>query len=297
MKSRYRYEVTGCASPKNEDSFSAIIRPLPVEPAPYYKLGMSKEFVEMCIVKDGIVIVAGATGEGKSSTLSSIIRYILENDTQIKGIILTHEDPIEVSYDSIKSEHSVPIQSSVGEGAHIKTFSLANISAMRRSPDLVFLGELRDGPTVEAAVELSLTGHPVFATTHANNISAILPRLISRFPQEIQGQKAYDIIDTVRVLISQKLIYDVDGNIFAVREQLQFTPELRQYLKPLTVQPDLLYKKVDAIMQAGLLGSRSYENQGREMLQSGKIDETSYRYLVEEGEAFDEEAIQELNSL
>lgn len=297
VKARYRYEVTGCASPKTEDSFSAIIRPLPVEPAPYHKLGMTKEFVDMCIVKDGIVVVAGATGEGKSSTLSSIIRYVLENDTIIKGIILTHEDPIEVSYENIPSQHSIVIQSSVGEGQHIRSFSDANISAMRRSPDLVLLGELRDAPTVEAAVELSLTGHPVFATTHANNISAILPRLISRFPQEIQGQKAYDIIDTVRVLIAQKLIRDVNDNMFAVREKLQFTPELRQYLKPFTVQPDLLYKKVDAIMANGLLGSKSYEIQGRQMLESKKINIENYRYLVEAGNDFTEDDIEQLDKL
>jgi len=72
VKARYRYEVTGCASPKNEDSFSAIIRPLPIDPIKYDKLGMSEEFVNMCIVKDGIVLFAGATGEGKSTSLSAI---------------------------------------------------------------------------------------------------------------------------------------------------------------------------------------------------------------------------------
>lgn len=297
VKARYRFEVTACASPKNEDAFSAIIRPLPIEPIKYDKLGMSEEFVNMCIVNDGIVIFAGATGEGKSTSLAAIIRYIAENDTPIKGIILTHEDPIEVSYDNIQSKHSVVIQSSIGVGQHINSFEAANRSAMRRSPDLVLVGELRDGPTVESAVELSLTGHPVFATTHANNVSAILPRLISRFPQEIQGQKAYDIIDTVRVLVAQKLIKNTNDEIFAVREVLRLTPELRQYLKPLTVTPDLLYKKIDAIMAAGLLGSRSYEREGKELLEKGIIDEYNYRKLVEHSEAFDEEMLMELNAL
>ena len=294
VKARYRYEVTGCTSPKNEDSFSAIIRPLPIDPIVYHKLGMSEEFVKSCIVKDGIVLFAGATGEGKSTSLSSIIRYIAENDTIIKGILLTHEDPIEVSYENIESEHSIVIQSSVGDGQHIESFSAANRSAMRRSPDLALVGELRDGPTVESAVELSLTGHPVFATTHANNVSAILPRLISRFPQGIQGQKAYDIIDTVRMLVAQKLIQDVDGNIFAVRETLRVTPELRQYLKPLCVTPNLLYKKVDAIMEAGALGSTSYKRQGQDLFNQGIIDERNYRRLVEDGNEFDEETILEL---
>ena len=297
VKARYRYEVTACASPKNEDAFSAIIRPLPIEPIKYDKLGMDEAFVNMCIVKDGIVLFAGATGEGKSTSLAAIIRYIAENDTIIKGILLTHEDPIEVSYDNIESTHSVIIQSSIGEGQHVVSFDAANRSAMRRSPDLVLVGELRDGPTVESAVELSLTGHPVFATTHANNVSAILPRLISRFPQDIQGQKAYDIIDTVRVLVAQKLIKNTNDEVFAVREVLRFTPELRQYLKPLTVTPDLLYKKIDAIMKAGLLGSQSYERQGKDLLARGVIDQHNYRLLVEDSHAFDEDVLSQLDAL
>ena len=111
---RFRYEITGCASAINENSFSVILRPLADEPTPYYELGMTKELVLDCIVPNGIVIISGATGEGKSTTLAAIYRYISEEDTLIKGILLTHEGPIEINYDSInrRSKHSVVIQSS-----------------------------------------------------------------------------------------------------------------------------------------------------------------------------------------
>lgn len=300
MKSRYRYEVTGCASPTSEKAFSAILRPLPVDPLSYDKLGMDVPFVKQCIVKDGTVIFAGATGEGKSTSLAAIIRYIIENDTMIKGNILTHEDPIEVSYDNIRSSHSLVTQSGIGQGQHVKSFDAANRSAMRRSPDLVLVGELRDGPTVEAAVELSLTGHPVFATTHANNISAILPRLISRFPQEIQAQKAYDIVETARMFVAQKLIWNTKGNIFAVRETLKFTNELRYYLLDVlnkSGQPDALYKKIAGIMKHGYLGSTSYERQGKELLDSGYIDYENYRYLVEGGDMLSDSTLELLNKI
>lgn len=300
MKSRYRYEVTGCAAPKSEISFSAILRPLPVDPLPYDKLGMDEDFIKQCIVKDGTVIFAGATGEGKSTSLAAIIRYILEHDTMIKGNILTHEDPIEVSYDNIRSEHSLVTQSAIGQGQHVKSFDAANRSAMRRSPDLVLVGELRDGPTVEAAVELSLTGHPVFATTHANNVSAILPRLISRFPQEIQAQKAYDIVETARMFVAQKLIWNTDGRIFAVRETLKFTNELRYYLLDVlnkAGQADALYKKITGIMKNGYLGSTSYERQGKELLEAGVIDHDNYRYLVEGGDVLSDPVLDLLNQI
>lgn len=297
-KHRFRYEITGCATRSTEKAFSCIMRPLPTEPLPYDQLGLTVDFVNQCIVKDGIVIIAGATGEGKSTTLSSVIRYVAENDTQIKGIILTHEDPIEVSYEKIASDHSVIVQSSIGQGQNILTFDGANRSAMRRSPDLILLGELRDAATVEAAVELSLTGHPVFATTHANSVAAIFPRLISRFPKEQQSQKTFDLIDTARVLISQKLIWNTQGKLFAVREVLPFTTAVRSYLLKYANSPDEVTRKIAGIMNEGLLGAESYEIQGRRMLEDGTIDEKNFNYLVERGaDDLDSETLAKLDSL
>lgn len=279
-KNRYRYEIVGCASKTTEKGVSIIMRPLPDAPMLYSDLNIPLEFVENCIVKNGIVIVAGATGEGKSTTLGSVIRYVLENDTDIKGIILTHEDPIEVSFELIKSEHSVVMQSAIGQGQHVLSFVKANRSAMRRSPDLVLLGELRDEDTIEAAVELSLTGHPVFATTHASDISSIFPRLISRFPQELQTQKAFDLIDTTRFLVAQKLIWNTEGKLMAVRETLVFTNELRDYLKKCANDTELLYGTINKIMREELLGACSYIGQGYRLLEQGIIDEKNFRLLT-----------------
>ena len=293
---RFRYEITGCASAIHENSFSVILRPLADEPTPYYKLGMSKEFVLDCIIPSGIVIISGATGEGKSTTLAAIYRYILEEDTLIKGILLTHEDPIEINYDKVKSKHSAVIQSSIGPGQNILTFHDANRSAMRRSPDAIMVGELRDYSTVDAAIELSNTGHPAYATTHASNVPAILPRLISLFPESIQQQKALELADTIRMLISQKLIEDVNGNMFAVRESLKFTPALRDYLKKKAKNPDDMVRKIKMIVRHGKFGSVSFEAQGKQLLAEGKINLASYRHLVEESEELSKEEIEELDS-
>lgn len=279
-KSRFRYEITACSSKDEDKGISVIMRPLPDAPYRYSDIGLPLNFVENCIVKDGIVIVAGATGEGKSTTIASVIRYVLENDTPIKGIILTHEDPIEVGFDLIESDHSEVIQSAIGQGDHILTFNDANRSAMRRSPDLVLLGELRDEATITAAVELSLTGHPVFATTHASNIGSIFPRLISRFPQEIQGQKAYDLVDTTRFLVAQKLVWTVDKKRIAIREELKITESLRAELIKYAQEPDVLYRIINQIMSAGDFGAISYESQAKKLLADGVIDEKNYFYLV-----------------
>ncbi|OOR88640.1 hypothetical protein B0181_07950 [Moraxella caviae] len=292
-KTRYRYEIVGSSSAEQESSFSMVLRPIPSEPPVYSDLNIPLDFVNDCIVTQGIVIIGGATGEGKTTLLSSIIRYILENDTQIKGNIITHEDPIEIAYDLIKSQHSYVTQSAIGP--HIKTFDLANSAAMRRSSDLILVGELRDNQSVDKAVELSLTGHPVFATTHASNVSAILPRLLSRFPKEMQTQKCFDIIEASRVFASQKLIWTTDGKIMAVREHLKFTPPLRAYLKRYTDDPTIVARKISGIMARGLFGVVNFEMQGRDLLQKNIINVENYRHLVDATDPLDKETLEALD--
>ena len=99
------------------------------------------------------------------------------------------------------------------------------------------------------------------------------------------------------MLVAQKLIRNTQGKLFAVREVLILTPQLRQYLKPLTKSPDDLYRKIDAIMASGALGAQSYEAQGRRMLEEGVIDKDNYRRLVEDGQSFDGPTLELLDSL
>lgn len=294
-KGRYRYELVGARSHSNDASFSMVLRPLPKEPLPYDKLNIPLSFVENFIIKDGIAIIAGATGEGKTTTLSAVIRYIMEHDTIIKGNIVTHEDPVEISYDNIKSAHSYVTQSAIGP--HISTFGNANRAAMRRSPDLILVGELRDSETMDSALELAVTGHPAFATVHANSVAAILPRLLSRFPKEQQSEKCFDIISSTRLLSSQKLIWTTENKLLAVREALPITPQLRQYLLPHCGKPSVVTRKLHGIMREGMFGVEDYAAQGKKMLDSGLIDEVNYKYLTEDAEVFDEETIAKLDEL
>lgn len=294
-KGRYRYELVGSRSHSKDASFNMVLRPLPKEPLPYDKLNIPLEFVQNFIIKDGIAIIAGATGEGKTTTLAAIIRYIMEHDTIIKGNIITHEDPVEISYDNIKSIHSYVTQSAIGP--HIKTFGDANRAAMRRSPDLVLVGELRDSETMESALELAVTGHPAFATVHANNVAAILPRLLSRFPNEMQSEKCFDIIASTRLLSSQKLIWTTDNKMMAIREALPITAELKEYLLPFCKDPSLVVRKITGIMDKGIFGVESYATQGKRLLDAGIIDETNYMYLTSDSQRFDSAITEELDSL
>lgn len=297
LQKRFRYELAGCDTVIEPNGFQLTLRPLPVTPPHYESLNIPEDFIKSCIIDSGFVIIAGSTGSGKTTTLAATIRYILENNTIIQGNIVTHEEPIEFSYHNIRSTHSIVSQSAIGLGGHIRSFDIANQAALRRFPALVLVGELRNGATVQAAIELSQTGHPVFATTHATNIKAIIPRLLSRFPAEIQGEKAFDIIDSARVLVAQKLIRDVNGKRFAVREVLVLKEGLRKYLLRFAKQPDILARKIDAIMDEGITGSINFKRQADKLLSDDIIDELSYRRLVEDDSELDNETFEKLESV
>lgn len=263
------------------ESFQVVMRAIPSEPLHYTKIGLEKEFVYSCCPTNGIVIIAGETGSGKTTTIASIIREILEGDTLIKGNILTHEEPIEFNYDSIYSKHSIINQSQIPE--NFKSFKDANREAMRRKPAAVLLGELRDEETIDAAVELALTGHPVFGTVHSTEVSTIIPRMVSRFPESSQAKACFDMIDCGRVFISQRLVKNIQTNrLFGVREYLHLTAELRVRLKKLG-NPILINNEIAQIMHESdgtKNASLNFAKQADIFLSKGIIDENGYRRLT-----------------
>lgn len=276
---RYRHNAAPCMTPLGSH-FQITMRYIPDDPPTYDKLGMVEADVEEFITPEGIVIIAGRTGSGKTTTLASIIRYILEGDTLIKGNIVTHEEPIEFRYDNILSIHSIVAQSEIG--FHFSDFNKANREAMRRYPALILLGELRDSETIMAAVEASQTGHPVFATTHATNVQSIVPRMVSRFPDERKSAAAYDIIEAARLFVAQKLPKGTDGKRFAVRETLKMTPDLRKkLLDTISSKGEIaMIREIRMIMENEEYGAKNFVTQGDALLKAGKIDEKAYRELV-----------------
>lgn len=275
----YRVNVSGTRL-RGTPSFQIVLRTIPSQPIPYDKLGMNEIFVKRCCPTNGIVLIAGVTGSGKSTTLASIIRYILENFTPIRGNIITHEEPIEYTFDGIFSEHSIVAQSQIPE--NFNSFYEANREALRRKPAGIVVGELRDTETITSAMEASLTGHPVFATVHAGSITDIITRLLTKF----EGNKAaalYDIISTSSMFIAQRLIPDVKGKLFAVREHLYFTEDIKNKIKHLS-DPNQINNVVNEIMQNGsndpnAIASLTFENQGKILLQEGKINKDGFLFL------------------
>lgn len=279
LRNSYRVNVVGTML-RGTPSFQIVLRTIPSQPISYKDLGMDEDFVLRCCPTSGIVLIAGVTGSGKSTTLASIIRYILENWTPIRGNIITHEEPIEYTFDSIISEHSIVVQSQIPE--NFESFYAANREALRRKPAGIVVGELRDTETITSAMEASLTGHPVFATVHAGSITDIITRLLAKF-EDNKGAALYDIISTSSMFIAQRLIPDVKGKLFAVREHLYFTEEIKNRIKYLS-DPNDINNVINEIMSNGSndhksIASLTFEKQGQILLEQGKIDEKGLIWL------------------
>lgn len=274
---RYAWRVN--ASPvqyRGSTSVQIVMRSIPDTPPLPEQVGLSQELVVNMTPRDGIVYVAGATGSGKTTTFASIIRHILENDTPIKGNLITHEEPIEFSYHNVQSKHSVIVQSQIP--THFKDFAAANREAMRRKPGLILVGEMRDEATIRAAVEAALTGHPVFGTVHAVNVATVMRRLISRFPEKERGAAIFDILETVRIIMAQRLVPGVDGKLVALREYLVFDKEVRDELYDLDSMARVT-RRIDELVQEK---GHSFAVDASEMAQAGKVNEDLARRILRE---------------
>lgn len=272
---RYGYRVN--ASPIQcwgGTSAQVVMRAIPTDPPKYNELGLTEDIVRAATPRDGIVYIAGATGSGKTTTFASIIRYILENETPIKGNLVTHEEPIEFTFDSVQSRHSIIVQSQVP--THFKNFYLANREAMRRKPGLIMIGEMRDEETIRASIEASLTGHPVFGTVHATNVAAVMRRLISRFPENERATAIFDIVETARFIMAQRLVKGTNGKLLAAREYLIVDEEIREAL----IELDQMGKVTSRLKELVEGKGHSFKKEAARLLDAGLIDDITARELA-----------------
>ena len=277
MRFAFRVNISGIFA-RGGNSYQIVMRTIPSDPPTLDYIRMDPEFVRRyCTPDNGIVLICGSTGSGKSTTFAGIMRFILENDTNIQGNIVTSEEPIEYTYDNIVSRHSVIAQSAVP--INFKTFGKANEAAMRRHPFLAMIGELRDDNTVRAAVELSLTGHPVFATVHSSTVATVIKRLVSRFPVVQQASAIADLLATVRTIVAQRLMPRADEHgLIVAREWLHFTPEIARQLGALQD----LDRLVPAIQDMVQVHGHSFKKEGLRLYKEGMVTEAVRDKLMQE---------------
>jgi twitching motility protein PilT len=180
-------------------------------------------FEKICNCKDGIAIICGATGSGKSTTLAAMINYI--NEHQDKHIV-TLEDPIEYSYTDKKA-----IINQREIGIDTPSFEMGITAAMRQDPDVILVGEMRDGDTFTTALKAAETGHLVFGTLHASSSQQAVQRLFEFYPTGIREIMQPQIAASLRATVTQKLITAVDGGRVPVTEIFWLDPLARQVIE------------------------------------------------------------------
>ncbi len=207
----------------------------------------------------GIVIVVGATGSGKSTSLASMIGYRNQNST---GHIITIEDPIEYVH---RHEGCIITQRELG----IDTDSWENAlkNALRQAPDVIMIGEVRTRETMEYAIQFSETGHLCLCTLHANNANQALDRIVHFFPEDRREQLLMDLSLNLKGIVAQTLIRTTDGKARRVAvEVLLGTPLVQDCIR----QGDL-HKLKDVMKESTVLGMQTLDQALVELYQAGEI--------------------------
>lgn len=267
---RHRFRVNGTACQvEGHDGIQITCRTIPGEPPALSSMQLEPEIIEYMAPLQGTVVVTGSTGSGKSTLLASIIREIAA-DPDANRKILTYESPIEFVYDTIDKPSSIISQTEIPK--HLTTFANGVRNALRRKPGLILVGEARDALTIAAVIDAALTGHPVYTTLHSNGVADCVRRMISTFPAEERHGRALDILETLRLVIWQKLVPTVDQKRVALREYLVFDEEVRDIL--VSTEIEKLASKTRALLKergqpmiidakrkfdAGIISERTYQ--------------------------------------
>jgi twitching motility protein PilU len=234
--SRFRINVF-----RQRGSAGMVIRRVKAEVSSLAELDLPDILKEIAMSKRGLVLVVGATGSGKSTTLAGMVDH--RNATE-SGHIITIEDPIEFVH---RHKKSIVTQREVGFDTH--SFQSALKNTLRQAPDVILIGEIRDTETMEAAVTFAETGHLCLGTLHSNNANQAIERIMNFFPLERHAQIYLQLSLNLRSIISQRLIPSSDGKRVAALEILMDTPRVRDLIKKGDV--DILKEAMEQGVQEG----------------------------------------------
>ncbi|MEP6945485.1 MAG: PilT/PilU family type 4a pilus ATPase [Acidobacteriota bacterium] len=255
-KCRFRVNIF-----QQRNSFSIVMRVIPHEIPTFDSLNLPAALGEIAEIRNGIVLLTGPTGSGKSSTLAAIIDRINE----IKAYhIVTIEDPIEFLHNHKKSTIN---QREVG--ADTKDFASALRAALRQAPKVILVGEMRDLETAEIALEAAETGHLVLSTLHTIDASKTIDRVIGLYPKNEEKIIRTRLAQTFRFIVSQRLIPRADGKgRTAAVEILKSNPRTREYIENGESEGKTL---LDAIRDGQIDGMQDFDSVIRDMIDRGEI--------------------------
>jgi twitching motility protein PilU len=237
-----------------------VIRHIKTEIPTFEELGLPPVLKELVMKKRGLILMVGATGSGKSTTLASMIDYRNANAT---GHIITIEDPIEFIY-----QHKKSIVNQREVGIDTLSFDNALKNALRQAPNVILIGEVRDMESMKLALAYAETGHLCLATLHANNANQALERIISFFPAEVKQGILLNVSLNLVGIVSQRLIPAKSQKRVAASEVMINTP----YVSEL-IQKQKLSEIKDIMAENSDIGMNTFDQSLFRLYSNGKIDE------------------------
>jgi twitching motility protein PilT len=245
---------------KTQNNVEAVFRVVPHVVKSLEELNLPDKLYNISGLMSGLVLFAGASSAGKSTTMSSVIKNVNEN---YEKRIITIENPIETVYTNMKS-----VISQREVGVDTKDFPTALRSALRQDPDIIVVGEIRDMETAKIVLEAAQTGHLVLSTIHANDTNDAINRFINLFSDNDRKNVRLMLADNLKTIIAQRLIVDNSLERFPVVEILLNTQRVSEYIKGLEGSSilDIMSKSPDTV------GMQSFEKHLFDLVVGGKID-------------------------
>jgi twitching motility protein PilU len=237
---------------------AAVIRYISTNVPAFDSLGVPNVLKQVIMEKRGLILVVGATGSGKSTTLAAMMDF---RNMMKSGHILTFEDPVEFIFQSKKC---IVNQREIGNDSH--SFHEAMRNAMRQAPDVILVGEIRDIETMKSAMMYSLSGHLCLATLHANNSYHALNRIINFFPLEQRAVLLGDLAVSLKCIISQRLVKNIEGSRSPAVEILMNTGNIVDLISEGRV-PEIK----EAMEKSMTPGSQTFEQDLFRLIKANKI--------------------------
>jgi twitching motility protein PilT len=268
QRSRFRVNVF-----RQRGTYAIIMRVIASRIPTLAELKLPEALKDIVPLKNGIVLVTGPTGSGKSSTLAAIIDLI--NDTRAEHI-LTIEDPIEFLHSHKKGTvHQRELHNDT------PTFALALRAALRQAPKVILVGEMRDRETIEIALTAAETGHLVFSTLHTIDASKTVERIVGTFDASEEQTIRTRLAASFRYFISQRLIPQKDGSRMALLEILKSTMRTREYLEKGDAEGRSL---LDAMRDGELDGMQHFDGELEKLVRDGRVSmKTAMLYATNAG--------------
>jgi defect-in-organelle-trafficking protein DotB len=249
-----------------------ILRTIPSEPPSIDSLALEASVLKYIFPENGLVLVSGKMGSGKSTLIAACMRRIIEAGGRQ---LITYEDPIEFNFDNVKLKNGPVSQSQIPD--HFNSFLSAVQNSTRSAPDVILIGEAREPETFRGMMEAAELGVAVYSTVHTQSVPETIQRVINDFPHEAHAQLKTTLVSALRLIIHQRLVPKVGGGRIAVREWLPFTPNVRKHLTGFPAE-DLPAECERLMIKFG----RSLQASASELFMRGQIDEYQFTLINSE---------------